>query len=439
MKERVMKWIGVLTFAGLIVGCAQETLQQETPIPIATEKIEEEVITEVEEVPSPTPSKKEIYQNMIQRSLVSTGNNHRLKNVIEKAKKGEAVNIAYIGGSITEGASASSGKCYADQSFLSFKELFGQGDANNINYVNAGMGGTPSALGIMRYERDVLERLEALPDIVFIEFSVNDWQETTSGRAYESMIRNILSADNEPAVVLVFSVFQSRWNMQDLYIPIGNAYGLPMVSIRDAVVPALDEEKTLQEDLFFADQYHPTTYGHKIMTDCLTYLFETVDGEEMNLEDSVLPTDAVIGKDFVGIKMVDTKSELESVTIQKGSFTSVDENLVPLANLGGRKTFPDNWQHKSGDGTKPFSITTTCKNMMLVYKESSSENAGSVDVYVDGTLTQTIDACKAGGWNNPIAILVLDEEISAPHTVELRLSEGSEDKEFSILALGYTE
>ena len=46
----------------------------------------------------------EEYQAMIAKSLLSTGNNQRLKNAIEKAKRGEEITIAYIGGSITQGA-----------------------------------------------------------------------------------------------------------------------------------------------------------------------------------------------------------------------------------------------------------------------------------------------------------------------------------------------
>lgn len=46
---------------------------------------------------------KQEYETMVSDSLVSTGNNARLKNVLEKARAGKKVTIAYLGGSITEG------------------------------------------------------------------------------------------------------------------------------------------------------------------------------------------------------------------------------------------------------------------------------------------------------------------------------------------------
>ena len=66
------------------------------------------------------------YQEMIKRSLVQTGNNYRLKRVIEKAKRGEEVTIAFIGGSITQGAGAIpiNTKSYAYQTWEKFKEAF---------------------------------------------------------------------------------------------------------------------------------------------------------------------------------------------------------------------------------------------------------------------------------------------------------------------------
>ena len=46
------------------------------------------------------------YQEMIERSLLSMGDAGRIRRVVEKARAGEPVTIAYIGGSITQGAGA---------------------------------------------------------------------------------------------------------------------------------------------------------------------------------------------------------------------------------------------------------------------------------------------------------------------------------------------
>jgi len=378
--------------------------------------------------------KDENYRKMIEASLISTGNNYRMKKAIEKAKNGEEVRIAYIGGSITEGASATSKmSSYAYLSYKYFKETFGKNGGLNVKYVNAGMSGTPSALGVIRYDRDVTSYGEKLPDVVFIEFAVNDYEEATKGVAYESMVRNILSAPNQPAVVLLFAVFQSRWNMQDNYLPIGYYYDLPMISIKNAVVPEL-EAKRITDEQFFADIYHPTDFGHGIMADCIKYYYATVNSEEETDEFNPLPDAARVGKAFEGIKMYDRATVDTNVIVEEGSFSENDSSLVRFAT--GQPSFPNNWKHTQGAGNEAFKMTLDCKNLLFVYK--SSGNFGTAEVTVDGKLTMTLDATQGGAWNNPITVLLINDIESAQHVIEVKMAEGHEDKEFTIMAIGYT-
>ena len=82
------------------------------------------------------------------------------------------------------------------------------------------MGGTPSELGMLRFERDVV-RDGVLPDLVVIEFAVNDEGDETKGRCYESLVRKVLALPNHPAVILLFAVFASDWNLQTRLAPVG--------------------------------------------------------------------------------------------------------------------------------------------------------------------------------------------------------------------------
>ncbi len=367
------------------------------------------------------------YDAMIARSLVSSGNNFRLKAAIAKARGGSDVNIAYIGGSITEGAGASvNGNCYASMSAASFRTLFTHG-----TLINAGMSGTPSTLGMIRYKRDVVDRLGGQnPDIVFIEFAVNDYGEPTNGAAYESMVRDILSAPNSPAVVLVFAVFPTMWNIQDTYIPVGSAYGLPMISIKDAISPEI-ASGALTTGRFFADQYHPNDYGHQVMSDCTTHLFQTVDGEAAALTDIVFPGSPVKGLQYQGIKMIDSITS-QGASITKGSFSGTDSTLGTFLYAPTRFTFPDNW-YQTGGTTTPFSMTLNCSNLLIVYKQSSSSSFGTAQVTVDGPVVKNLNAYSSSGWNNPMTDIV-PISASGSHTVTV-----SCPSNFSILAFGYTE
>ena len=133
----------------------------------------------------------EQYSQMVRSSLLSMGNTFRIQKAIQKAKSGKPVTLAYIGGSITQGAGATPihTECYAYKSWKMFQKKFAIKE--NVKFIKAGVGGTPSELGMLRFERDVLRENEQ-PDIIVIEFAVNDEGDETKGDCYESLVRKAL-------------------------------------------------------------------------------------------------------------------------------------------------------------------------------------------------------------------------------------------------------
>lgn len=392
--------------------------------------------------PEPTkapvaPAEPSEVSEMVKRSLLQTGNTYRLKRAIEKAKNGEEVVIAYIGGSVTEGQGASpNSNCYAYQSYQYFKNTFANG-GDNVKFVNAGMSGTPSTIGMIRYDRDVVAKYGE-PDILFVEFAVNDGDDPTSGVCFESLVKDALMSESEPAVVLVFSVFQSQWNLQSRLAPVGYHYDLPMVSISDAVLPEIKSGALSNAD-FFSDVYHPNNGGYRIMADCVNYLFDVVNSEAGSASDITIPSTPKIGDDFVGVKMIDSSTNDSNVTITPGSFSSKDNGVGTFLYATSTKTFPDNWMKNTtatGDG---FKMEVNCKNLVLLYKSSNSQSYGKADIYVDGTKVATVSGYATGGWNNPLLKILIDDDTAAKHTVEVKMADGEEGKAFTIYGFGYTK
>lgn len=395
-------------------------------------------------VDKPFEFQAESYSHMIAKSLLSTGNTTRLKQAIDKAKRGEEVTIAYIGGSITQGASALPHKnCYAYQSYLRFKEMFGQEGLDHIHFIKAGVGGTPSELGMIRYERDILRVGKIHPDIVIVEFAVNDADDETNGISYESLVVRALQEPNMPAVVLLFSVFFSDWNLQDRLAPIGTHYDLPMVSIKDAVVEQFykskEEGQVISKRQFFHDIYHPKNDGHKIMADCLAYLFQSADHDAYPVEDINLTNPAIYGTDFSLIKLIDRINIPDSVKISRGSFDEIDNMLQEVEldiNEHTTPQFPYNWSHSSHSGDKSFIMELTCKKLLLVFKDSGDSQFGKVDVLINNKHFRQLDAHEVK-WNHCHAILLINEEHSQQFEIEIKMSTGYENHSFTILGFGY--
>ena len=384
------------------------------------------------EVPVTQTPEVDWYQTMLDRSVMYKGNNARLKKVIEKARNGETVNIATLGGSITEGANATPWTLgYAYRFAEKFAAEYGVNGGENINYANAGIGGTPSALGVIRYDRDVVEALGAEPDLFVIEFEVNDYAEATKGRAYESLVYQVLSQSNDAAVIMVFAVRSDMWNVQDEHYPIAIRYGIPVVAIKNAVEPAIANGE-LDKNAFFSDEYHPTNYGHDIMSDCIMQMVRVLDTAEAD-ELKPLAEKAIKGRNFVGTKMID--SATEGIAIEAGAFTKVDSEIQRFSPKM-LPSFPNNWMHDGEAGNDSFKMTLNCKNLLMNYKTGSGA-FGTAEVYVDGELAMSLNG--AGGWNNSNVVLLIDEREAAEHVVEIRMAEGQEDKAFTIYAFGYTE
>lgn len=384
------------------------------------------------------------YQEMLRKSLVQTGNNARLKAAIERAKRGVDITIAFIGGSITQGAGAVpiNTKCYAWKTFEGLCSLAGKGVDENIHYVKAGVGGTPSELGMIRYERDVRRDGKVTPDIVIVEFSVNDEGDETKGVCYESLVKKILAAENKPAVILLFAVFANDWNLQDRLGVVGERYRLPMVSTRDCVVEQFyqksGEGKVVTKNQFFYDCFHPTNIGHQIMADGLVYLMREVDRSPMDedtLDLAAVP--AVIGDTFEQVWLYDRSSEAETVKIiSTGDFAETDDELQGVEmdrDLTQTKEFPYNWKHVKG--AEPFVMEICCTGLVMVNKDSGAPDAGCAEVFVDGEKVLFVDP-KVNGWTHCNPLICFQNRERRAWRVEVRMQPGDEDKEFTILGFG---
>ncbi len=382
------------------------------------------------------------YKAMIEKSFLSLGNNVRLKRAIEKAKAGEDVTIAFIGGSITQGAGAIpiQKTCYAKQAYDLFCKRFAKND--NVHFIKAGVGGTPSELGMIRYERDVLGS-GAAPDIVVVEFAVNDEGDETKGDCYESLVRNILAAENEPAVVLLFAVFENDWNLQDRLMPVGERYGLPMVSIKNAVVeqfylPA-KKGRVISKNRFFYDMFHPTNAGHRIMADSLDYLFAAAEKSGTKEEIALADITPVYRPEFRQVRLLDRKDGCAKAQISCGAFTGTDTEIQYVEmNVDADRTpeFPNNWMCGADTGDEPFVLKIKSPYLLLVSKDSGDNAFGKADIYVDGEFAFTADP-HVNGWNHCNAQVVYRGKENTEHTVEIRRHADAKDKKFTILGFGY--
>ena len=388
------------------------------------------------------------YDKMVKQGVFSTGNNARIKAVLQKARAGEDVSLAYIGGSITEGGGYKpNSACYAEVSATAFAKKYGKDGGGNVHFINAGMSGTSSDIGIIRYGRDVVGRLpegSSHPDILFVEFAVNDSGCETKGGAYEGLIRQALKSGS--AVVLVFSVFNNLNRVEEMnYRKYGTKYDLPMISTADAIKD--DYQTPGFYDWFYNDSLHPNANGYKLMADCILELMDRVDKEDAE-PDNIIDVDsieAVTSSSYEEIKMIDSTTTADSdpaiSAISAGGFSSKDSDVPTFQyqynGKDGEQWFPNNWMYNGSGTNTPLTIEVNCRTFMLLYKETSESAYGSADLYVDGVKKSTLSCYNKSGWNNGKVCIALQEEESAKHKIELKMAAGDEAKKFTLYAIGY--
>ncbi|MCH6258189.1 SGNH/GDSL hydrolase family protein [Puniceicoccaceae bacterium K14] len=130
------------------------------------------------------------------RKAVPHTSRNGLANTFEKLEAGESVRIGYLGGSITK----QEGWRVLTQSWI--QASYPQSQHVEIE---AGVGGTPSALGAFRVQQDVLQYA---PDLIFIEFAVNDANTAKQSlrESMEGIVRQIRKADPRTDICFVYSI-----------------------------------------------------------------------------------------------------------------------------------------------------------------------------------------------------------------------------------------
>ncbi|MDE7194602.1 MAG: SGNH/GDSL hydrolase family protein [Oscillospiraceae bacterium] len=371
-----------------------------------TSDTESEPQEEIEEIPYTLGG--ELTPTMIANSRYNVGNQARLAAFFKKLQAGEEVTAAFLGGSITQGTSAGNDLCYARLTANWIQEQFP--DAT-VNYVNAGIGATGSYIGVHRCDTDVLSQN---PDIVFVDFSVNDTTERTELNkiTYESLMRKLWFAESSPAIVTIAMTQDNGTSFQEYHGEVVKRYDIPMISYKNAILDVIDKGYIQWTDIS-DDNIHPNIPGHALLTDLITNYLQSVidDLDNISAEESDFSQPTENGDKYLNAKLL-TPADTEPASL--GAF------MVRDAAFGG---FNGHWMLKSSEGQftedDGIEFRVTAKNIGLLYGKTVS-NSVKADVYIDGELVATLDTDFSGGWGNYAEfaeIAALDSE--GEHTLKI--------------------
>jgi lysophospholipase L1-like esterase len=350
--------------------------------------------------------------------VVSPGDPARIEQVMARAERGQPVTIAVIGGSITAGAMATQPeRRYGDLVARWWRERFPRAE---VRHVNAGIGATGSNYAALRARRDLLSKR---PDLVVVEFAVNDPNQRSAAETLEGLVRQILGQPQKPAVVLLFTMNRAGGNAQEWHGKIGRHYRLPMVSFRDALWPDIQAGRLAWEAVE-ADQVHPNDRGHAYCARLVTALLDDVRGRRSAAQPAsdVRPLPPPLVSDL-----------FEHAELYEA------DALRPAVNQGWTYDLAAKaWKSDTPGSVIEFEVPgRVIVSMHFVVKGPM----GKARATVDGQQARELDAWfdqTWGGYRQANEIARLKE--AGPHRVRFELLEanspGSTGHQFSILGLG---
>ena len=219
------------------------------------------------------------YRRYLPQSVVNRGNRQPIRLCMRKAMAGRPLTLGFLGGSITQGSLASSPeKRYVSLVCDWWKHAFPQ---SRVTCLNAGIGGTTSQFGVARVQEDLLS---SQPDLVVVEFSVNDDPTDFYEETYEGLVRALQESTLSPALLLLHNVrYDNGVSAEEQHSAIGKAYHLPCVSMKPCLYRAVLDGAVEAADIS-PDGLHPNDFGHRLVADTVIHCLEEIRLDVWNNE-----------------------------------------------------------------------------------------------------------------------------------------------------------
>ncbi len=331
--------------------------------------------------------------------LKNKGDTSRIAALMKKAEKGGNYKIAVLGGSISQGASASS--VYSSYGNLVCEWWAGAFPESNFEFINAGIGSTNPEMACYRIEADLLA---FKPDFVVVDFNVNTYLDEDLYNTYSTILYKILSRKNSPAVMTIDftncdktlyatgtykkpSVFDNKQITKATL-----AYNISAVSYAKYVWNKIDakilawrlggyEKKSgLSRDVG-ADYIHPNDTGHMVAANIITAFLKKVKDNLSKESTKITAPKKPENSSYINLKYVTNTAK--GVTLSGGFKARSNET----ASTRG-------WDYNATAEASSLTIPVPANKAVKVFMKFNDGSSGEIKV-TDGKTTKTISPANA--------------------------------------------
>jgi len=307
-----------------------------------------------------------------------------LGNVFQKLEGDGDVTVAYFGGSIT----AAHG--WRPKTLKWFRETW---PGAKVKETRAAIGGTGSDLGVFRCQKDVLA---GKPDLVFVEFAVNDGgaQPAQIHKTMEGIVRQIWTANPLTDICFVYTIHQGMLKdyaagnfprSASSHERIAEHYGIPSICMALRISEMERAGKLIftlpkgqnppkGKTLFSRDSCHPTNEGHDVF-------LGVIAGSLKQIQETSKPGPHKMPEPYDA----DNWQDAQLVDIQPSMLTGSWKKMDTKSGLGHRfhNRLPTLWH----GGTPGDKLSFTFKGTMCRFYDLVGPDGGIAIVTMDGKKT----------------------------------------------------
>ncbi len=340
-------------------------------------------------------------KEIAEKSVLSCGVNQPWKQLFAKKR----ISLGFMGGSVTQG--------YANYQYYAkaypqmvVDALTAEGHEVDCHIcATAGMG-TLQANALV--EREIIVHT---PDIVFLEYAINETTLKYSVVSFESLVRRFVELSDPPIVVFLMLRSAKGYSCESYMQPIAEHYGLPSISLRAGINQPLADGKLEWSD-YGDSESHPTEDGHRLLADCILALLDKAKSEPFSpLLQKPLPA-PWLDAPYRNMRFFEA-GEMDGITTD---FVVAPKEYSYFHTL---------W---IGDAAKGQTMTLdiTCSALVLYYESHRIDTHGSARILLDGEpishplLTQSVMHCNSiYGWGNAMPIEIFVHDTPQTHRVTL--------------------
>ncbi len=340
-------------------------------------------------------------------------------NTIYRLQNDKNLKIAYIGGSVTDGTGAQTANaCWREKVGNWFCKAFPNADIENIR---ASVGGTGSGFGMYRIDSDLLQK--NVPDLVFVEFSVNDnFQKYTESEVkcqIETIYKKIYSKNPYAEIVMIYVTDNGRGNdnVVKWHESIAEKYKINAIFLNDLIYDYMDKEGK-EFSYYFADGVHPNDKGYAVYSNGIIAVLQSeICGNSDEKIEKKLPNASSALKMNANLYKATSATQIKTTGFKKDT-----SKFSWLGNVYGGSISAD---------TSDCTVTICFKGTDLGILWEMGPDIGSIEYTVDGKSTY-----KANGYldySNPVELMLAKNLESGEHTVKIRTVDSK--KKYAVSAI----